>query len=180
MKNELRKLYRKARIFHEMAYGVVLQTRQRTVGGAVSLDELADSAFVAREIAVLANDLRKEFEAAQGLLEKIACLAWVTAHAGEPEQAEPIRAELVVATPSLKQMASLPRLKKDPKAYNRLMLHLGVPEACRELVRPHWPSMVEHLTNLAEQGRPLPPGIDPNKTYPVYKLTMRRRPDVEI
>jgi hypothetical protein len=42
-----------------------------------------------------------------------------------------------------------------------------------EAVRPHWPGMVSYLTGLMRQGRPLPPGIDPEKTYPRYKLRLR-------
>ena len=42
-------------------------------------------------------------------------------------------------------------------------------------MRMHWPSMVEHLSALAEEGKPFPPGVDPDKTYPIYSTTIRRK-----
>jgi hypothetical protein len=60
------------------------------------------------------------------------------------------------------------------------MEHLGIPEhmAAGDVVRPHWPGLKEYLTKLAQQGLPLPPGIDPQKTYSEYTLEVRKKKGV--
>jgi len=37
-------------------------------------------------------------------------------------------------------------------------------------VKPYWPGIMEHISSLAEQGKPLPAGIDAEKTYTQYKM----------
>jgi hypothetical protein len=105
----------------------------------------------------------------------MACLVWVT-----KESDEPIRTEYVTASPDVKQMVSLPRRRSNPEGYATLMRYLGiaqelwdVDEESHAAVSFHWPGMIDYVSTLLAQGKPLPPGVDPTSTYPVYKLGLR-------
>lgn len=142
----------------------------------VSIDELADAAFAMREIYNYLDDLRKEVKANKELCERMTCLLWARTSTGDP-----VRTPFVTATPCIKMTASIPKRSTNLEAWEALMRFLKIPEELwsEEVVRPHWPSFVEYTSKLLEQGKPLPDGIDPNKTYPVYSLTLRGKIDVD-
>ena len=76
----------------------------------------------------------------------------------------------------------MPSKKKDPVAYAALMDHLGITGdvAEHDAARLHWPGMMAMVTALAEQGKPLPPGIDPNSQYPQYSVTKLKKRDIDL
>jgi len=155
--------------------------RARKVHG-LAKETLADEAFVLRQLEELADDTRKDCRAVKETIEKCACLLWVEENMNTSGRGDPIRGDLCVATPDVKEMASLPRPKTQPEQYGALMTWLGIPLSvvAQDLVRPHWPGFTDKISELAATGQPLPPGIDPDKTYPLYKLTTRLRRGVQI
>lgn len=143
------------------------------------MKELADISYALLKSEQALVDLAKEIRMFKEIVDKSLCALWV--QSGNPD---PIRTEYVTASPGVKMMASLPRHNSDPERYAALMKYLGVKAEFsqgvdgKDLVRPHWPGFVEHLTQLAEQGKPLPPGIDADKTYPVYQVSLRAKKGV--
>jgi hypothetical protein len=142
------------------------------------MQELADGALACREVYRLADDTRKEVDKLRKLCERMACLLWVKDSDGEP-----IRTRFCTATPDVKIIASIPKRTTRPDDYARLMTHLGIPvemwDRDIEVVRPHWPGFVDYISKLTAQGLPMPPGIDPDRTYPEYHLRTRRTRDVD-
>jgi len=161
---------------HKALFAATLTSREAITAGTLSLEDTTDVAFLARQLRDLADDARKELHQVYELAERIACLRWVTENMNELSPSPSIRTRLCVATPDVKQMASLPRPTTQPKEYEALMSHLGVPKdsVAFGILRPHWPAFADYLTDLGRLGKPLPPGITPDKTYPVYKLTIRK------
>lgn len=174
--------YRWLKASHADLYAKLIEARDSAA--KFSQEELVDIAFILRSTAILAEDIRKECNAIREMMEKVACLKWMTDNMNNPDSGKPtsIRGILASGTPDLRQMASLPRPNTDPKGYESLMKSIGAITAARkDLVRPHWPGLTEWITKLAKKGKPLPAGLDPNKTYPLYRLSpLRRRPNVDI
>jgi hypothetical protein len=139
------------------------------------MQELADRAYALRDMHKYVDDLRKELDQTKSVCERIACLLWA-----KDSEGDPIRTDHCTASPKIKYMASLPSRTRDPEAYANLMGHLGIPDGLlpEDVVRPHWPGFVNYMTRLAEEGLPLPEGIDVDKTYPVYSLTIRGKKGV--
>lgn len=145
--------------------------------------QLADTAYAMREAYALLDRLRKDVKAIQDLAEKMACLLY-TADATHSAN-DSIRTGYCTATPDVGLMASLPKKNKDPEGFAAMMQYMGIPDVLwntpsedDEAVRPHWPGMVSYLTKLMGEGRPLPPGLNPERTYPVYKLKIRKVKDI--
>jgi len=178
MLTQAQQVFQIARDAHGDAYGNVHQLAEQ-LPTMSSQGELADTALAMREAARYFKDALKEVEKIRELAERLACLLWLKDAVGDP-----IHTDHVSATPQVKTMASVPKRSTQPEQHAALMQWLGVPDHLwaadgPEVVRVHWPSFVELLTTNAEQGKPLPDGIDPDKTYPRYSLTMRRKKDVD-
>lgn len=169
MNNAVRALYTIAADAHDDIYRH-LQDLEINVRAGNSLEEHADTVLALRESCNLFDDMRKMCNGLKELTEKICC-----AIAIKDGQIDPIRTDHCTATVCIKQMASLPRRSTNPKDYEALMSYLCVPKSLwdgtNDAIRPHWPGMVDHITQLAKEGKPLPPGISIDKVYPVYKLS---------
>jgi hypothetical protein len=145
-----------------------------------SLPELVDLIYALRKTSELADTARKEMNRIEELTIKQACLIWTTT------DGNPIRSDYVTGSPDIKMMASLPRRKSNPEGYAALMRYLGVPDELwdtsdeeSEAVRPHFPGMVDLLSRAMQEGRPLPPGISPENTYPLYKMRLVAKKGVD-
>lgn len=162
---------------HSRTFELLLECRDPP--GKSKNEDLVDLAFLMRKAMVLAEDLRKELRGAKEQLEKIICIRWLasteTMDVAKIDMS--IRGKLAVGTPRVKTTASLPLAERNPKEYAAFMRRIGVfGQAIRwGLVRPHWPSVTEYFSDLMAKGRPLPPGIDPSRTYSVYQVVMRER-----
>jgi hypothetical protein len=73
----------------------------------------------------------------------------------------------------------LPSRKKNPQEWATLMRHMGVSEDLIEtqLVDLRWPAFQEFVQRLQEQGKPMPPSVDPSRSYTEYKLRLRKSND---
>lgn len=156
-------------MLYTQTYEEIAQTRDRLPN--LKVEEIADAAMVLRRIADFADDLRKEANRVKEQAERVACAVWA-----KNEQSEPIRGEYVTATPDIKYSASLPKQSKDPKAYAELMNFMGVGHELVDtgLLTLYWPKFTEWLSVQIAEGKPLPPGVNPDKLYPIYKLKMRK------
>ena len=179
MLQDAQELFRKCKVAFTTIYSELMDIRARLKGDS-DLETHADIAMAMKSCYKYVDDLRKELKRTQEQSERIACILWLKDSDGDP-----IRTDYVTAIPRIKQMAAIPKRSSSPLEYSRLMTFLGVPEelwgddAVEEVVRVHWPGFVEYLTKLAEDGLPMPDGIDPDKTYPVYSLTLRQKKEVD-
>lgn len=176
MLSSVRELYVAAKAAHADVY-TKLQAALKDIQGRKNCEELADTAYALREAAELMHDLRKLMDANGEILQKAACAIYITLD----DQTEPIRTDYVTAIPDMRVMAMMP--KKGTPEYGMFMDSLGIPRRMwdteERCVNLHWPGLIDYVSELAEQGKPLPFGLDPSKTFPMYRLKMRRRKDVD-
>lgn len=171
MRHDIKTAYKTVSDMHTTAYQE-LQDVQDAVKTCSDPKELADYSYGLREISKYSDDIRKIADAIKETAEKIACAICV-----RDEHVGTIRTPYCVATPKLRMTASLPSKKREPEEYNRLLEFLGIRGELSETdcVRLHWPGMVDLITMRMEQGKPLPPGMETAKTYPVYSLSPMRK-----
>lgn len=176
MKEEFRNLYREMHRFFSSFYADIENIKGATVN-VVEMNEQADLSYVLREVGKLLDDLKKEVEKASKQATALACADWMKQVRDGEFSSEKIKTEYVTATPDIKVGCSLPKLSTDPDNYYELMDFLGIPREVSEkdFIRIHWPNFVEFISKLQQEGRPIPPGIDKEKTFNFYKLEMRRR-----
>lgn len=136
---------------------------------SMSLEEMLDFACCVKETAHLLDDSRKECEDLQKTLEQVMCVVWI-AKSLSTNKDDPIRSEYAVGTPRVKITMHIP--KRGTEEYDALMTSMGVSNG--DLVRPHWPSMVDHVSELLSKGKMPPPGMT-GKTYNVHSVTIRKR-----
>lgn len=119
----------------------------------------------------LADDIRKEFKKLGETIDHMLCA--VAASTKEHK----IKTPYVTASCDVKLQAPVPKRSKEPEAYEELCRALGFSE---ELIKTgiadiRWPELTEYLSELTRQGKPLPPGIDPEKVKPLYTVSYRGR-----
>lgn len=173
-----------ARELYTQTYEDILSLREKIVQvkDGPSNEDLTNLVYITKKTSELCDDLRKELNELDGLAGKIVCAKWMKANANDVSAAQPIRATVATGTPDLGQIAAIPKPKSDPEGYSKLLTFLGVPDDKHEsgMIRVHWPSFQKHCNELASQGKPLPPGIDPSKTYPDYKLKVTKSRKIEL
>jgi len=178
---EVIQMYRHAKTQFVNYYQVVTKLRDSVKTGKFTLEELVDRIFVLRETSKYLEDIRKEIDGVKHIMEQVCCAQYTVKYSDDPGKSEPIRATLATGTPKLSMRAKLPKLRSEPERYHKLLKYFGIPDKLinSDTFRPHWPSMCEHLRVLAEEGKPLPDGINPDETYPVYSVTVLSRKDLE-
>jgi hypothetical protein len=157
---------------HDQLYAQLSKTREEMK--PLSPEELTDIGFICKKMYEQIDDLRKEVQNLQDLAEKLACLKAIS------EEKVKIQGQLATGTPDVSMSANLPHPQKNPEAYLALCDYLGFPEVAvqNDLFRIHWPGFKEFFTKLMGEGKPVPPGIELDKTHAHYKLKYRGRTNV--
>lgn len=160
---------------HAETFKLLLECRTPPMGA--TNEDLVDLSFIMREAENLCEDLRKELRGARDFLGRIICMRWLYENLNTLDVDMSIRGKLATGTPQVRTMASLPLPEKDPEAFVAFMKRIGVfgQALKRSLVKVHWPAVTDYLTDLIAKGKPLPPGIDPNRTYTVYQVILRKK-----
>lgn len=180
-------MLRKALIAHREIYQT-LATVKQSVNGESSCEDLVDIAIALRESEKHLDDIRKETSKFLENVERLVCLRYLE-DASRVMTGEPIRTDLVTATPVMKVCAKIPTFEKSPDTYAALMTYLGIDpclwdkgiqltelgEEHTEVVRVHWPGFQSLITRLKANGLQLPDGIDPNATYTQFSLRMVKK-----
>lgn len=173
---EMRKTY--ARMTQDLV--AIRQYAKSCAGQPDAMQKLVDVSYFAEKTRQLADMIRKDCQELRDLCDRMVCVLWAQQDSGEP-----IRTEYCTASPDVKMQASLPDRKKQPIEYAAFCDYMGIP---RELycapdgesppVQVHWAGMLSYFSALLSQGKPLPPGIDPTKMYPVYKVRLQPRKEI--
>lgn len=178
------KLYADVRELHERIYKDLQALQAIALAG--DLEEMADSIYALKEAKKFAEDTEKDIGKLQKMLCDMFCLKYTQCDDGN---AESIRTDYCTATPNPRVCAHIPSYEKQPEEYKALMTYLGVDpvlwdtgkvltengEESTKVVDVHWPGFTALLSRLAGSGHPLPPGIDPEKTYMLWNVTIRKK-----
>lgn len=144
--------------------------RDELRAGKFQVEDMINFIYVAREISKLVNDLRKEIDGVGHMFENTACAIYVSLN-----RTDPIRSSLATGTPDLRLAVKIPNQNRDPEEFTKLMKFLEIPDKAisDKVIKLHWPGLCEYVSVLAEEGQPLPPGINPDDTYPIYSVRIR-------
>ncbi len=168
-------LYIKTQKLHKELYTHLIELRKDTEGEVCTDEvELTDASFCLRECISLLEDVRKELSKTSNQVKERACYIYAKKQMASLN-GQPIRTVYCTATPDVKMYAPFP-IKKSKDGWDELMEYLGVSKetADKELVRPHYNSMVALCTELTREGKPLPPGCNPDNKIPQYDLKMKK------
>lgn len=168
--------YEKMKQMYLSCYELLSTLRDELRTGKYKLDDMVNFIHVTREISRLTNDLRKEADGIGHIFENVACAIYVSLN-----ETGPIRASLATGTPDLKIGVKVPNRKKEPERFQELMDFFGVSADSFEarVIKPYWPGICERISILAEEGKPLPPGLNPEDTYPTYSMRIRTTRDID-
>jgi hypothetical protein len=150
------------------------------------LEDFVDIAYAMREIAAFADELRKQAARVQDISEKVACLIWVEDSEKDLGSGVDtvIRTDYATGTPQIQFMGRIPDKKKNPEEFRKLMEFFEVPALLYEgegssAVKFHWPGLIDTISNLLAEGKPVPPGIDGENLFPVYSMHIRKRKAID-
>ncbi len=160
-------IYDSTQLLHRTLIENIIRVRDSLA--ELPLKDMVDIAYALREISRLLDDGRKECAECIKLMERAMCIGWIQ-QCIQTGSDDPIRGEYAIGTTQTRQMMHIP--KRDTEEYESLLSWLGVPND--GLVRPHWPSMVEHISELLSEGKTPPTGMT-GKPYPVYSVVLRKK-----
>lgn len=176
MLDQDRELYRVAYDCFEKLTTLIEDRRIQIEKGEMSLEETTDAVFAVKKSAEMLHQLVKTMNGVKETGDKLICLRWMTSNLN----GKPIRTEHTTASPTVTPMPVLPTGRKQPEDYAAFCKHFGISEDLikNDAFRPHWPGMKQQIQDDAENGRPLPPGCDPSKTYQVFNVVYRSKKGV--
>ncbi len=144
---------------------------------------MVDLAFFLRDVAVFAEDVKKEANKIRELLETVCCMIYTQSAAADPfAKVEPrIEGFAAAGTPKCVMQPRLPA--RGTPEYVAIMRHLGATDRMlqEDRLRMHWPHLQQYVTELTERGQALPPGLSDAGLQPKYKLaSLTKRKGVHV
>ena len=162
--------------YHKEVYDFIAVTHESVTKMKISMEDLTDMGYLCREMEKYFDELRKEVRSRKELIGKL--LAFHVARQSLNEAAGievTIKGELATGTPDVKLMPKVPESGTDE--FRECMEYLGVSSSqldeSGDCLRLSFKGMQALVTKLAEEGKPMPPGV--TKSWPVYTTTFRRR-----
>lgn len=179
MRNDIKELYNKASQAHDEVMTKFLELEENLP--APDLEELVDWCYAFREMHLKFEALQQKSAKIKRQLEQTTCALYINLPESNVHRSRgKIQTDHCTGSPSVRQAAHVPKLKNDPEGYFALCKHMGVSQelAEKEMFRVHWPSFVDYISDLTSSGKPVPPGIDVNKMYPVFGVRIHKRKEV--
>lgn len=166
IQNEVRQIY-------NMVYGFLSKNNDMLKSSEVSTEQLCDFGYLCRETAKVFDELRKECKVRMEKAGSIIGYRLTQKSISNPDASGKVIGELATGTPSCKMQAALP--KKFSPEYYQLTDLFGIPRDKAEIgvFKLDWKAVTEYLTQLTEQGKPLPGGF--GQKYPQFVVTYRKR-----
>lgn len=168
-------LYSKTLQFYIAVYQDIQGYREET-SRLNSIQDQADLAYVVREIEKLLDDIRKEVGKLERQSHMLSAVLWLK----DPTQLNEnlwIETDYCKAKPKIEKSPVLPKFKSEPEEYAKMMRFFGVKEEHipLDILRVHWKNMKEFINGRLVEGYSTPPGIDPDKLFTDYTLSIRKK-----
>lgn len=171
MQPNLVKIYQTTTAAHAEIYSQLLPI-EKELPAIRDMKELADTALALSKSAQYLDTLRKEVERAQKKAERLACLLYLESAVASG----PIKTPYVTASVDSKECFSIPKKASEPEKWKAMMEFVGMNEEFingpNELARVHWPGLMQQISDLQEQGRPLPECFAGENKFVEYKLKL--------
>lgn len=151
---ELLQTYSVARKHHQE----VCTLRNHVEAACRSMDggTIVDATYVLKRTSELADETRKEIDRTLVLVQKLGCLAVM--HTTDDK----LHGQIANGYGKSGQELIVPDKDKNPNEYLALMRAIGVTEemAANPYIKPSWKDVAEFTSKLAEEGKPIPPGLE--------------------
>lgn len=140
--------------------------------GGTTIDDMVDDLYLLKQAEQFydqyARDLRRQIESQSGQLALVFMASYKTSHS----------TDWATATNKTEAKPSIP--EKGSPEYRELLTYLGVPEDRHEEdgIRPHWPTIKAQCELALSQGKPLPPGINPQQTTLKPSIAIRAKQEL--
>jgi len=172
MRQELKEMYTRIQALHSEFFEFVQKQAQWAKDNPTEMEELADVAYMFREVSNFLNDSRRSADGVKELVERVACMCWV--QSGNYDR---ISTDFCTALPDVKMAVRLPSKTREPEAYRAMLEYFNIDEGlCQnDAIRFHWPGMVEYVSQRLAAGEKLPETLQIREQYPVYKLKLQKR-----
>jgi hypothetical protein len=164
----LHDVYGRAKDTHFKLYQEIGNARK--MASRLSLTEMVDLFFIFDQSARRIEDLRKEIDAFGRSMIQLICARWVQDSLNNGNSAEPIRGQLATGSPDVGQSVNLP--KSDSPEFLELCEFFGIPADKANLIRFHWPTMTEWVSQLLADGKNVPSCLKNQKTHTEYKCKL--------
>ncbi len=165
-------LYKAVRDTHEQAF-IGMERIKGETAKTLNLEQICDVTAMLKKAEALTKDLRTEINKTLKQLQKVGCMLFIR----DNRLGESVKTEWVCVHPDTKTIPPIPRESEDPEGYAKFCEHFGVDPSLP--FKPHWPSVVDYVTNAEATQQPLPPGIDPAACSTEYTLVCRWNKDIE-
>lgn len=171
---EVKDMYIRVENMHRIVYGLLVQVRD-DLKGPIPQGDRVDLSYLLNQIAKMLKDIEKESRLLREQNDNIVCFKAMT-----EGSVEKIKGEVATGTPDVKMTAKLPR--KDSEEFLALMEDLGISHEVVGLdaVRPHYPGLVELISQRVAAGGNPPKGVDVNTMHPKYSLILRKQSGVDL
>ncbi len=175
--NDLRE---KTRAFHTELYDFIAETQEAVAKLGLGMPDLVDMGLLCREMEVFFDEMRKEVKSRKELIGKLMAMYVAQQSLNDTEKLEvTIKGELGTGTPDVKLQPKIP--EPGSPEFMDLMEYFGLPRnrlaGIEDCMRLSFNGMRDLVTDLAEKGIPMPPGVV--KTWPIYTTRFRRRKRTE-
>lgn len=173
--SELKEMYTRIERMHRIVYGLMIQIRDDLSASDLKQEDRVDLSYLLRETSRMFKDLEKEARLLRESNDNIVCFKAMT-----KSTVDKISGDIATGTPDLKMIAKLP--KHGTPEFMELMDDLGINKEVVGLdaVRPHYPGLVELISQRMAAGSNPPRGIDPTTTHPKYSLILRKKAGVDL
>lgn len=170
---QMHALFKQLESLHLQIYEHQSLMEDRAKKSTYTIEDLVDLGYLSRITEELSDEVRKNSKKRRELMERMIVLTWtMRAQTATPL---PLTMKATLASASDVRVKTIAQLPEAGEAgFKPLLASMGIPEEVinKGLVKLDWNSMVEHLTVLTEEGKPLPPGL--GQTWKQYTCTFRK------
>jgi len=170
---ELKNILEESARFYSEVRTIVLGVSTEARTGKLNKEELCDIGFLCREIISQFEEIRKDIGAVKVLVDRIFCIKVMQETLTNPMKSDTIQGDEASGTPHYKKSVTLP--KKDTEEYSEMLKYFGVSIEGIEMgvVKISWKQVCDHVTELAELGKPMPKFLP--KIHDDYTVIHRRK-----
>jgi len=137
-------------------------------------DQMVDVGFLCRESEHLLDDLRKDCKARQEFIGAKLSMQVTQESLTDENINTTVRGTLARGETDVRKRAKLPQ--KGTPEYNELMDHFFIPKRIIDtgVLTPSWNKIGDLVSECAEEGKPMPPGIKETYTEFITKYVKNR------
>jgi len=164
-------LHDELKIFLDKVYNYLSETED-SVKTTMTMPDRVDTGFFMREMEKLLEEIRKDVKARKELCGSIVAMSIAKDALNNPEKWEEfVEGRFAKALPHIKSLPKIP--KRGTPEYEELCEWLKVDKELEPFISMRWSTLCDLCTELAEEGKKLPPGI--RHAYTEYTTIFRRR-----